>query len=91
MVKIIMPKAQTSDIIRSERDAPFVSLSVTRSSGAMYTTVPRSVVVVLEDTTARVWIKRERLSPKSVSLQAMGLKSNFCWNSKESTGNELYC
>ena len=64
-----MPRAQRSARMRSATDAFCMSFSLTKSSGAIKTTVPRSTVVVLDDKTACVWIKRDRLSPKSVSLQ----------------------
>ena len=73
IVKKIMPSAQIPASFKSPMDAVDRGISFSSSSGAMYTTVPRSTLLFFEASTVRVWISRERLPPKSVSLHATGL------------------
>ena len=68
-----MHSAQISASFKSSMDEVDRTISFNKSSGAMYTTDRQSTLLVFETSTVQVWISRERLSPKSVSLHATGL------------------
>lgn len=84
--KKIIPRAQMSTRRRSEIEMPVLGKSLRRISGAIYTAVPPSTLVVFVEIKDCVWISSDRLSPKSVNLHAIGLK-RYCHVISSSSAN----